>query len=51
MLAFCTGVGWLVRGLPGALVALVAASVPCAIMVVALTALLAEAQGSAASGQ
>lgn len=38
LLAFCTGVGWLLRGLPGAIVALLAASIPCALMVVALTA-------------
>lgn len=39
LLAFCTGVGWLLRRLPGALVALLAASVPCALMVVVATAL------------
>ncbi len=27
--AFCTGVGWLLRRLPGAVVALLAASIPC----------------------
>lgn len=46
LLAFCTGVGWLLRGLPGALVALLAASVPCALMVVAATALFSIWQGS-----
>ena len=38
VLAFCTGVGWLLRRLPGALVALLAASIPCTAIVVALTA-------------
>jgi chromate transporter len=28
LLAFCTGIGWLLRGLSGALIALLAASVP-----------------------
>lgn len=32
LLAYCTAVGWHVRGLPGAIVALLAASVPCAIV-------------------
>jgi chromate transporter len=44
LLAFCTGVGWLLRGLPGAVVALLAASIPCAIMVVVLTALFSHWQ-------
>lgn len=39
LLAFGTGVGWLLRGLPGALVALLAGSIPCALMVVVATAL------------
>ncbi len=39
VLAFCTGVGWLLRGVAGALVALVAASIPCTAMVVVATAL------------
>ena len=39
LLAFCTGVGWLTRGLPGALGSLLASSIPCAAMVVAATAL------------
>ena len=37
LLAFCTGVGWILRGLTGAVVALLAASVPCAIIVVLIT--------------
>ncbi|MGC1303655.1 MAG: chromate transporter [Caulobacteraceae bacterium] len=39
LLAFCTGVGWLTRGFSGAVVALLAASIPCAAMVVLVTAL------------
>ena len=39
LLAFCTGVGWLTRGLPGAIISLLAGSIPCAAMVVAATAL------------
>jgi len=42
VLAFCTGVGWLLRRLPGAVVALLAASIPCSAIVVALTALLSN---------
>ena len=47
VLAFCTGIGWLLRGLPGALVALLAASVPCTVIVIAITALFREWQGNA----
>jgi chromate transporter len=47
VLAFCTGIGWLLRGLPGALVALLAASVPCALIVIVITALFREWQGNA----
>jgi chromate transporter len=32
ILAFCTGVGWLLRGMAGAVIALLAASIPCAII-------------------
>ena len=39
LLAFCTGIGWITRGLPGAIVALLAGSIPCAAMVVLATAL------------
>jgi chromate transporter len=42
LLAFCTGVGWLLRGMAGAVTALMAASIPCAIMVIVLTALFNE---------
>ncbi|WMT74555.1 chromate transporter [Bradyrhizobium sp. Ash2021] len=44
LLAFCTGVGWLLRGMGGAVAALLAASVPCTIMVVVLTALFSQWQ-------
>jgi chromate transporter len=37
LLAFCTGVGWLTRGFVGAILALIAASVPCSLLAVALT--------------
>jgi len=47
LLAFCTGVGWLLRGMSGAVVALLAVSVPCAIMVTALTALFSHWQENA----
>jgi chromate transporter len=44
LLAFCTGVGWLLHGMSGAVVALLAASIPCAIMVTVLTALFSHWQ-------
>jgi chromate transporter len=44
LLAFCTGVGWLLRGMGGAVAALLAASVPCTIMVIVLTALFSQWQ-------
>jgi chromate transporter len=47
VLAFCTGIGWVLRGLPGALVALLAASIPCTLIVIAITALFREWQGNA----
>jgi len=37
LLAFCTAVGWLLRGMAGAIIALLAASIPCAIIVVVAT--------------
>lgn len=37
LLAFCTGVGWLMRRGPGAVVALAAASIPCSVLAIALT--------------
>jgi chromate transporter len=47
VLAFCTGIGWLLSGLPGALVALLAASIPCTLIVIVITALFREWQGNA----
>ena len=44
LLAFCTGVGWLLRRWSGAVVALLAASIPCAVMVVVATALFSHWQ-------
>jgi len=44
LLAFCTGVGWLLRGMSGAITALFAASIPCTIMVTVLTALFSHWQ-------
>lgn len=44
LLAFCAGTGWLLRGAAGALIALLAASIPCALMVVAATALFSHWQ-------
>jgi chromate transporter len=44
LLAFCTGVGWMLRRLPGAITALLAASIPCALMVIVLTALFRQWQ-------
>jgi len=44
LLAFCVGVGWLLRRAAGAVVALLAASIPCAVMVVAATALFSHWQ-------
>jgi chromate transporter len=41
LLAFCTGFGWIIRGPAGAIVALLASSIPCATLVAALSALLA----------
>lgn len=38
LLAFSTAVGWLTRGLSGAAVALLAASLPCSLIAVAVTA-------------
>jgi chromate transporter len=44
LLANCTALGWLLRGWPGALLALLAASIPCTLMVAILTALFSEWQ-------
>jgi chromate transporter len=47
VLAFCTGIGWVLRDLPGALVALLAASIPCTLIVILVTALFREWQHNA----
>ena len=39
LLAFCTSVGWLLRGIRGAIAALLASSIPCAAIVVVATAM------------
>jgi chromate transporter len=44
VLAFCTAIGWLLRGAPGALMALLGASIPCALMVIVLTSLFSHLQ-------
>ena len=44
LLAFCTAAGWLLRGFSGALIALLAASIPCTIIVTVATALLSHWQ-------
>jgi chromate transporter len=44
LLAFCTGVAWLLRGMSGAVVALLASSIPCTLIVVAATALFSHWQ-------
>ena len=41
LLAYCVAVGWRIRGAAGALVALGAASLPCAVIATALTAFFA----------
>jgi chromate transporter len=46
ILAVCTALGWMFRRLPGAIVALLAASVPCTLIVVVVTALFSEWQGN-----
>ena len=42
LLAFCTGIGWLVRRLPGAVVALLAASIPSSVLVIIITIFFAQ---------
>jgi len=44
LLAFCTAVGWVLRRLPGAVVALLTASIPCTLLVVAITVLFSRWQ-------
>src|SRR3954471_18428286 len=47
LLAFCTAAGWTARGWPGALIALLAASLPCSILAVAVTVFYGELHTSA----
>jgi chromate transporter len=44
LLAFCTGIGWLLRGTLGAAAALLAASIPCTVIVALATALFSRWQ-------
>lgn len=44
LLACCTGIGWLLRGMSGAVIALLAASIPCTVIVVVTTALFSHWQ-------
>lgn len=44
LLAFCTAIGWLLRQLPGALIALLAASISCALIAILVTALFDQLQ-------
>jgi chromate transporter len=46
LLAFCTATGWQLKGLSGAIVALLAASLPCTIIVVLVTVLFSRLQDS-----
>lgn len=39
VLAYCTGIGWKTRGIPGALVAMIASSIPCSLIAVLITVL------------
>lgn len=44
LLAFCVGIGWILRRWAGAIVALLASSIPCTLFVVAITVLFARWQ-------
>jgi len=46
LLAFCTAAGWTTRGWPGALVALIASSLPCSLLAIIVTAFYTELHGS-----
>jgi chromate transporter len=39
LLAFCVGIGWILRQFPGAIVSLLAASVPCSLLALVVTIL------------
>ena len=47
LLAFCTAAGWTARGGSGALVALLASSIPCSLLAVAMTVFYEQLHGSA----
>lgn len=47
LLAFCTAAGWTARRWPGALIALLAASLPCSILAVVMTVFYGELHASA----
>ena len=47
MLAFCVGIGWILRRWAGAIITLLAASIPCTIFVVIITVLFARWQENA----
>lgn len=47
VLAFCVGIGWMLRRWPGAIITLLAASIPCTIFVVIITVLFARWQENA----
>jgi chromate transporter len=46
LLAFCTAAGWTNRRWPGAIVALIASSIPCSILAVLVTVFYEQLQGS-----
>lgn len=47
VLAFCVGIGWILRRWAGAIITLLAASIPCTIFVVIITVLFARWQENA----
>lgn len=46
LLAFCTAAGWSARRWPGAIVALLAASLPCSLLALLVTVFYGELQGN-----
>lgn len=44
LLAFCVGIGWILRNWAGAVVALLASSIPCTLIVIAITVLFSKWQ-------
>ncbi|MBR0832629.1 chromate transporter [Bradyrhizobium manausense] len=44
LLAFCVGIGWILRRWAGAIVALLASSIPCTLIVIVITVLFAKWQ-------